>query len=69
MQSRIVLLVCAAVLVSSGCTHEPRRASYLRMAPCPTEDSAGCYWDAKVRGNGQGESFWTEADGTVHMTG
>lgn len=25
--------------------------------PCPTEDSAWCYWDAATQGNGLGRSF------------
>lgn len=25
--------------------------------PCPTEDSANCYWDAQGQGNGLGHSF------------
>lgn len=34
---------------------------------CATEDAAGpCYWDATSRGNGDGESFWIDADGTWH---
>lgn len=27
------------------------------LVPCPTEDSANCYWDASVRGNTLGRSF------------
>jgi hypothetical protein len=34
--------------------------------PCKTEDSINCYWDAGVRGNGKGRSFWTGRDGKVH---
>ena len=26
--------------------------------PCVTEDSRDCYWDATIRGNGEGRSFW-----------
>lgn len=35
------------------------------LISCPTEDSDNCYWDAKTRGNGVGESFiaW---DGQVY---
>jgi hypothetical protein len=36
------------------------------LPDCPTEDSINCYWDAKTQGNGQGRSFWTDADGNVH---
>lgn len=27
--------------------------------PCPAEDSNNCYWDAEVRGDGQGRSYIT----------
>jgi hypothetical protein len=27
------------------------------LPPCPTEDSANCYWDAQTRSNGKGISF------------
>lgn len=27
------------------------------LAPCPTEDSTNCYWDASIQGNGTGQSF------------
>lgn len=27
------------------------------LPACPTEDSTGCYWDASIRGNGEGHSF------------
>lgn len=66
--NRIVLL-CALALAAPGCTDGHRPTSYQRLPACPTEDSVSCYWDAKVRGNGLGNSFWTEADGTVHLTG
>lgn len=33
------------------------------LPPCATEDSVSCVWDASQRGNGQGRSFWTDADG------
>lgn len=42
---------CTDALADSGsiCHGEP-------VPPCPTEDSADCYWDAS-RGNGTGRSF------------
>lgn len=27
------------------------------LRPCETEDDTWCYWDAQVRGNGEGQSF------------
>lgn len=35
------------------------------LPACPTEDSANCYWDATVQGNGLGTSF-VDIDGTAH---
>ena len=32
---------------------------------CPTEDSSSCVWLADVQGNGEGRSFYTDADGVV----
>ena len=34
--------------------------------PCEFEHSVECYWDASARGNGQGDSFWVDAEGIVH---
>lgn len=36
------------------------------VQPCATEDSTGCYWDADARGNGEGESFYVDADDTAY---
>lgn len=30
----------------------------IALAPCPTEDSVDCFWDATVQGNGVGQSFF-----------
>lgn len=32
---------------------------------CAQEDSTNCYWDATIRGNGQGNSF-IDVDGTAY---
>ena len=34
------------------------------LPPCPVEDSNNCFWDARQRGNGKGESFYV-IDGVV----
>lgn len=34
------------------------------MPACQTEDSDNCYWNAELRGNGAGRSFYVQ-DGTV----
>jgi hypothetical protein len=36
------------------------------LEPCPTEDSVNCYWDAELQGNGAGDSFTVDPDGTTH---
>ena len=39
----------------------------LPTRPCATEDAPGpCVWDAGLRGNGQGASFWRDRRGHVH---
>lgn len=38
----------------------------IRLGPCPTEDSANCYWDATERGNGLGRSF-IDRQGTLYI--
>lgn len=40
----------------------------IRAMPCATEDGGGslpCYWDARVQGNGEGESYilWPDPNG------
>jgi hypothetical protein len=51
---------CTDAIADNGgvCHGEP-------LPECPTEDSANCYWDASIRGNGQGRSF-VDIDGEVH---
>jgi len=44
-------LMVAALLAGSLAPTPPP------LAPCPTEDSTGCYWDAAAQGNGVGTSF------------
>ncbi len=34
---------------------------------CPTEDSVDCFWNAPTRGNGERQSFYTDAAGTQHF--
>lgn len=36
--------------------------------PCATEDSTNCVWDARVQGNGQGNSF-VDVGGTAYYFG
>lgn len=31
--------------------------SFVELRPCETEDDTWCYWDAELRGNGEGNSF------------
>lgn len=39
----------------------------LPTRPCATEDAAGpCVWDAGLRGNGEGASFWRDRRDRVH---
>jgi hypothetical protein len=39
------------------------------LAPCPTEDSTGCYWDADTMGNGRGNDVIDlGVDGVVEVS-
>jgi hypothetical protein len=38
-------------------------------APCRTEDSNGCVWDARHRGDGTGRSWYASPDGVVTYIG
>lgn len=62
-----VALACvhAVGMGVSPATVSPEPA-YAALPPCATEDSASCYWDASARGNGEGRSFYTDAEGNVY---
>lgn len=38
------------------------------LPACTTDDGSetSCYWNAEVQGNGQGDSFWIDAEGQIH---
>lgn len=73
----VVAIVGALFLpLADASTAETPRMSAARMAyelgelaPCPTEDSSNCYWDARTRGNGRGRSFWVDDHGHVFYEG
>ncbi|HET7388475.1 MAG TPA: hypothetical protein VFJ19_17615 [Nocardioidaceae bacterium] len=51
---------------------QPHRPAYRHVAmptsPCQAEDSPGpCVWDAGLRGNGHGASFWRDRRDHVHF--
>lgn len=43
--------------VRKRATVSPRGAAITGLRPCEREDSEGCYWNARTRGNGAGQSF------------
>lgn len=53
-----------AVYMAPGVAISP--APEPRTPSCATEDSTACFWDAATQGNGQGESFYTDANGTTY---
>ncbi len=57
---RKLLAIVAICALLSGCAH---RAKMDNMPECVTEDSVSCVWHANRHGNGQGLSFYTDADG------
>lgn len=52
--------------VAATAVYAAQPAPEPRTPACATEDSTGCYWDATTRGNGQGESFYTDAEGNTY---
>lgn len=58
-------LITGAVLIM-GLDTPPTDAAPATIPACATEDAAGpCTWDATEQGNGTGESFTVDTDGTV----
>ena len=58
-------LFVAALALLIGQANQPRDITDLPA--CQYEDTPGpCYWDAAAQGNGQGDSFWVDANQEVH---
>ena len=54
------LIAAALIAALAGCTPNT-------PPPCEYEDSTGpCYWDAQVRGNGEGRSFVIDENQEIH---
>ena len=64
----VLSVTLAAALVLSGAVGVYDGAvKGAAVTPCAEEDSPGpCYWDAAVRGNGIGLSFWVDSEQAVH---
>lgn len=63
-----VLLGVGTFTALSIATTPPAVEAPLTGTPaCATEDSRDCLWDASTQGNGQGESFYTDANGTRYV--
>lgn len=63
-----IMVACAAGLgtwIATLADEESVLGSSTNLAPCPTEDSDNCFWDADAQGNGEGRSFVT-IDGHVY---
>lgn len=54
--------IILALTVVGACALVPSPA----LPPCAAEDSDNCFWDATVRGNGEGRSF-VSLDGVVYL--
>lgn len=65
---RFVALLGLIFFIIGYFFHTPQdKADLSKYPPCVTEDSSGpCFWNADTRGNGEGLSFFVEADGTVN---
>lgn len=49
-------LACIAIVAAGVGVHPVAFASHI-LPPCEYEDSAWCYWDGRLMGNGTGWSF------------
>jgi hypothetical protein len=63
---RKLIIALSLALLPGALTLEDAPDWARGYAPCPTEDSSACYWDAENMGNGEGMSFIVDSDGTVH---
>lgn len=63
-------VVALAGSVAAGATWERSTAVPLPVTPvCESEGQDGpCFWDADEQGNGQGVSFYVDADNNVYYT-
>ena len=60
----LVLWLLASLLPTDGSV-EPTPQT---LPPCPTEDSASCYWDGDTMGNGHGRSYTMDQHGNPTYT-
>ena len=51
------VLLAGVALAAFLLAHAVPRSTGALFAPCRTEDSAACYWNAHTQGNGHGRSF------------
>lgn len=68
--TKTVLAVALAGLIAAtvtGCA--PTNTGMENVPACQYEEQDGpCFWDAKTSGNGQGVSFFVDADNNVYYT-
>jgi len=55
--SVLATLIVAPGMTAQAAHHDKPRPSWAEK-PCKYEDSTNCLWDASVRGNGVGHSFY-----------
>lgn len=55
----------AVLTLASGIIGIENANASTRWAPCKTEDSVSCIWDAKHMGNGEGRSFKSGPNGGI----
>jgi len=67
----VVATAAVCALVATGITVAMHMATPAPTSPstpvCATEDSTDCLWDASIQGNGTGESFYVDANGTQYF--
>jgi len=63
----VIVLVAGILVVARLDRPQQSLPEYMSYPVCASEDqdTGPCYWDADVRGNGLGHSFYVTADGDV----
>lgn len=69
MKKLLATIALTAMTALTACSGEVNEDASPTMIPCEFEDSPGpCFWDASLRGNGEGRSFWVDDQQRVHYT-
>lgn len=54
----LIAVLFAGIIIGQLLTFHTAIAPHQELAPCATEDSTGCHWDADEQGNGRGTDLY-----------